>query len=153
MRQNGKTLSTAESCTSGRIGARLTSVSGASTYFQGGLIAYQDHLKEQMLGVRAEDIAQYDVVSHPVVEQMVRGACRMFGTDYAIATTGYAGTGCNGIPSGTIWLGWGKIDDVHTLCLTDDHGREENTAYATKKAIEEFLHYLKASPSHNSHQI
>ena len=87
----GKTLATAESCTSGGIAHEITKVSGSSDYFQGGLVAYQDRLKIQYLGVSAEDIARYDVVSEPVVRQMVRGACRMFGSDYAIASTGYAG--------------------------------------------------------------
>ena len=69
MVETGKTLSTAESCTSGRIAATLTQVPGASDYFQGGLIAYQDHLKVRYLDVRQEDIDTYDVVSQPVVEQ------------------------------------------------------------------------------------
>lgn len=138
----GKTLSTAESCTSGRIAATLTQVSGASDYFQGGLVVYQDYLKVRYLDVRQEDIDAYDVVSQPVVEQMVRGACHFFHTDYAIASTGYAGTGANGIPSGTIWIGWGSIQEVHSTCLTLEEGRERNTAHTTTRALECFLRFL-----------
>ena len=138
----GKTLSTAESCTSGRIAASLTQVSGASDYFQGGLVAYQDSLKVRFLNVCQEDIDAYDVVSQPVVEQMVRGACRLFHSDYAIASTGYAGAGANGIPSGTIWIGWGSPQEVHSVCLTLDEGRELNTAHATTHALNSFLRFI-----------
>ena len=139
----GKTLATAESCTSGGIAHEITKVSGSSDYFQGGLVAYQDRLKIQYLRVNAEDIAQYDVVSEPVVRQMVRGACRMFGSDYAIASTGYAGEGCNGIPSGTIWIAWGTADDIHTKCLTQNIDRETNTQHAIQEALSGLLEELK----------
>ena len=138
----GKTLATAESCTSGGIAAEITKVAGSSDYFQGGLVAYQDRLKIQFLGVSAEDIAQYDVVSEPVVRQMVRGACKMFGTDYAIASTGYAGEGCNGIPSGTIWIAWGTPENIHTKCLTQNIDRESNTKNAIMEALKGFLQSL-----------
>ena len=92
----------------------------------------------------AEDIAQYDVVSEPVVRQMVRGACKMFGTDYAIASTGYAGEGCNGIPSGTIWIAWGTPDNIHTQCLTQNIDRETNTRKAIQEALKGFWQSLKS---------
>ena len=142
MVKSGKTLSTAESCTSGRIAASLTQISGASDYFQGGIVCYQNELKERFLNVSPDVIKTYDVVSKPVVEQMVRGACRLFRTDYALASTGYAGGGMNGIPDGTIWIGWGSEDDVHTLCLQTDLGRERNTENATYKILSSFLNYL-----------
>lgn len=138
----GKTLSTAESCTSGRIAAALTCVDGSSKYFQGGLVAYQDALKTRMLGVPAEMIKKHDVVSQPVVEAMVKGACQLFGTDYALASTGYAGEGANGIPSGTIWIAWGTIEDVHSCCLCEQKGREENTTNAVLQVLTKFLESL-----------
>lgn len=143
MCRKGLTLSTAESCTSGRIAAILTAVSGASDYFQGGVVVYQDELKIRFLGVDAQTIAEHDVVSREVVEQMVVGCCRMFGTDYAIASTGYTGGGNNGIPAGTVWIGWGCPDDVHTMCLTHDQGRELNTSMAALTAVSQFWNYLK----------
>ena len=84
------TVSTAESCTGGRIASAITARSGASRYFMGGLVAYQNEVKEQMLGVPAEMIERYGVVSRQVAEEMVKGACRLFHTDYALASTGYA---------------------------------------------------------------
>ncbi|MBR6197537.1 MAG: CinA family protein [Bacteroidaceae bacterium] len=142
MMEQGKTVATAESCTSGRIASTLTSVSGASDYFLGGLVAYQDEVKIAHLGVSAEMIAEHDVVSREVVEQMVKGACRFFGSDYALASTGYAGGGTGTIPSGTIWIGWGSEKEVHSLKLSEDKGREENTSNAAKVAIRSFLNEI-----------
>ena len=138
-----QTLCTAESCTSGRIAAQLTTVPGASGYFQGGLVAYQDHLKVDLLGVMAQDIIEHDVVSQPVVEQMDRGACHLFHTDYAIATTGYAGEGNGRVPAGHIWIGWGSAEYVHSLLLEAKGNRESNTCQAVDVALAGFLKYLQ----------
>ena len=138
----GRTVSTAESCTSGQIAALLTSVSGSSAYYQGGIIAYQNDVKTRFLGVSQEDIGKYDVVSRQVAEQMVRGACRLFGTDYAIASTGYADGGNGAIPSGTIWVACGTVTDVRSICLTVDSGRNENTRNAALSALRIFLDFL-----------
>lgn len=144
MVSQGKTVSTAESCTSGRIAASLTQISGASDYFQGGIVCYQDELKVRFLNVSPEDIKTYDVVSQPVVEQMVRGACHLFHTDYALASTGYAGGGMNGIPDGTIWIGWGTQDDVHTKKICINQGREWNTENAVETVLQDFLSMLQS---------
>lgn len=139
----GTTLSTAESCTSGRIAAELTKVAGASGYFQGGLVAYQNHLKIRYLGVSERDIKECDVVSQQVVEQMVRGACRFFATDFAIASTGYAGDGNERVPSGNIWIAWGSANDVHSKLLTTNVDRETNTQNAVNEALCEFAEYIR----------
>lgn len=137
----GATVSTAESCTSGRIAALLTSVSGASGYVEGGIVAYQDAVKVRELGVGAETIRQYDVVSAEVVTEMVQGACRRFGTTYALASTGYAeaweGHDVH------IWIGWGTATEVHTRCLTDDHGRNANVEQAANQAVISFAQWLE----------
>ena len=139
-----QTLATAESCTGGRIAAALTAVAGSSAYFQGGLVAYQNELKERLLGVSSETIAACDVVSREVAEQMVLGACRLLGTDYAIATTGYAGPGGGtpDIPTGTIWIAAGNSERIDTLCLQEDDGREKNLEKATEEALQVFLNML-----------
>lgn len=137
------TLSTAESCTSGLIAAALTSVPGASLYFQGGLIAYQDEVKVRELGVSARDIETFDVVSRQVVEQMVKGSCARFGTDYALASTGYADKGNDRVAGGTIWIGWGTRSEVHSMCLHLNGSRAENTTKAVQTVLENFLSFLK----------
>lgn len=136
----GKTVSTAESCTGGRIASAITAVSGASNYFQGSIVAYQDTVKERLLGVPHAMIEEYDVVSKEVVEAMVKGACKFFGTDYALASTGYAEPW--GEHDVKIWIGWGSKDDVHSLCLTEDHGRLANVENATERVLSEFEQYV-----------
>lgn len=143
MVSHGKTLSCAESCTSGRIAATLTSVSGASDYFQGGMLVYQNWLKTEYLGVSQELIDENDVVSEIVVRQMVQGCLKRFQTDFAIASTGYTGGGSDRVPRGTVWIGWGAPDDIHTLCLTTDAGREINTINAAAAAVFSFYKYIE----------
>lgn len=140
---SGETISTAESCTCGRIAATLASVPEAAEYVQGGLAAYQNEVKIEFLGVPAEMIEKYDVVSKPVVEQMVKGACEMFHTDYAIASTGYAGRVHDNFPQGLIWIGWGTKNDVHSMVINKNKGKEKNIQYAEKRAIYQFYRYLK----------
>ena len=129
------TLATAESCTSGRIAATLTSVSGASDYFQGAMVVYQNALKTRFLGVSPELIAEHDVVSETVVRQMAKGCLELYGTDSCICSTGYTGGGSERVASGTIWLAYGRKGDIHTHCLHLDASREDNTAMAALTAV------------------
>ena len=131
-----QTLSTAESCTSGRIAATLTSVSGSSDYYQGGLVVYQNWMKQRYLDVDPETIREHDVVSEEVVRQMVMGCLRQFGTDWAICSTGYTDGGSDKVASGTIWIGYGQTDDIRTCCINSIGTREENTALAARTAVE-----------------
>ncbi len=139
-----ETLSTAESCTGGRIASAITAISGSSAYFQGALVAYQNEVKVKMLHVSPETIEQCDVVSREVVSEMLRGVCEMFGTTYAITTSGYAGPGggSDKVPQGTIWMAYGSPDHIHTYCITEDKGRILNVEYATLTALSAFLTYL-----------
>ena len=86
-----KTVSTAESLTGGKIGAQLVSVAGSSACFKGGFITYTAVLKEQLLGVSKETIANFSVVSEEVAKEMAVGCLERLKTDYAIAVTGNAG--------------------------------------------------------------
>jgi nicotinamide-nucleotide amidase len=92
-REHGLTLATAESCTGGLIGARLTEVTGASDVFLGGVIAYSNEAKERQLGVSAELLREHGAVSAEVGAAMAAGARRSLGADLAIADTGIAGPG------------------------------------------------------------
>lgn len=87
----GHTLATAESCTGGLIGARLTSASGSSTFYRGGVVAYADIVKRNLLGVPDELLQRDGAVSEPVARAMADGARAAFKTDYALAVTGIAG--------------------------------------------------------------
>jgi nicotinamide-nucleotide amidase len=89
--QQNKTISTAESCTGGKIAQVLTSISGASNYFKGSIISYATQTKIDVLGVRSETIDEYSVVSAEVAKEMVTAIQKIMKTDFAIATTGNAG--------------------------------------------------------------
>lgn len=142
--ESGKTIATAESCTSGRIGEVITSVPGSSAYYKGGTICYSDEAKAMVLGIDPELIAEKNAVSEEVAIEMVKGVLNLLKTDYAIATTGFAGPGaCEGIPVGTIWIAYGTADDVRTFKIDGDEGREENLRNATSKALQAFVHYLR----------
>jgi nicotinamide-nucleotide amidase len=93
LRQRGQTLAVAESCTGGGLGAALAAVPGASDVFLGGVIAYANSVKQQLLGVPAGTLAAHGAVSDPVALAMAEGACRVTGADWAIAVTGVAGPG------------------------------------------------------------
>lgn len=84
------TLSVAESLTCGHVQARIGEASGASGYFLGGVTAYSLEQKVKLLGVERVAAIPANSVSREVAEQMARGACIMFGSDLAVATTGYA---------------------------------------------------------------
>ncbi len=101
----GETLATAESCTGGAIAARFTAMAGASAYFRGGVVAYSNDLKREVLGVSATDLERFGAVSEPVARQMAEGVRRLAGSDYAVAT-GIAGPsgGSDEKPVGTVWI-------------------------------------------------
>ena len=131
-----KTIGTAESCTGGRIAEAIIAVPGASKYFKGGIICYVNDIKERLLGVSHDVLEEKTAVCEEVAIEMVKGACKALQTDYAIAATGIAGPagGTKDIPVGTIWLACGSVDNVVTLKMEEDHGRDINLAIATNKA-------------------
>jgi nicotinamide-nucleotide amidase len=92
-RARGLTLATAESCTGGLVGARLTSVPGSSDVYVGGVVAYANRLKEAELGVPAEVLERHGAVSAETAAAMAGGARRRLGADVAVAVTGVAGPG------------------------------------------------------------
>ena len=141
-----KTVSTAESCTGGRIAEAIIAVPGASKYFKGGIISYVDEVKMSLLNVDAGVLEEKTAVCEEVAMQMVAGACRTLNTDYAVAATGFAGPtgGTKDIPVGTIWLACGTLDRQVTLKVEEDHGRDINLAIATNKAMQLFLDFLKS---------
>lgn len=93
LREEKTTLSVAESCTGGLLGAAVTSVPGSSDVFEGGAITYSDHMKQSVLGVEEATLEQHGAVSEPVARQMALGAADAFSTDYAAGVSGIAGPG------------------------------------------------------------
>jgi nicotinamide-nucleotide amidase len=100
------TLAVAESCTGGLVGQLMTAVPGSSRYFVGGVIAYSNALKQELLGVRAETIAAHGAVSEATVIEMADGARARTGATWGIAVSGIAGPdgGTPDKPVGTVFL-------------------------------------------------
>lgn len=110
----GMTVATAESCTGGLIGAAITSISGSSKIFHGGIIAYDNSVKINQLAVAAETINTEGAVSEKVAKQMARGCQERLGVDLAVSVTGVAGPtgGTAEKPVGTVWIGIATADKV-----------------------------------------
>lgn len=105
--ERGLTVASAESCTGGMIGQRITAVPGASRVYNGGCITYTNEIKIRLLGVRPETIEAHTEVSAETAAEMAQGARQRLGTDVGISTTGYAGPG-GGTPEnpvGTVYIG------------------------------------------------
>lgn len=140
-----KTIGTAESCTGGRIAEAIISVPGASNYFKGGIVSYTNGVKEKLLGVSREVLEEHTAVSEEVAREMVAGAIKTLGVDFAISVTGCAGPtgGTPAIPVGTIYIGYGSQKDVRVMKLANDFGRDINLAIATNTALKSMLAFLK----------
>jgi len=112
LRDREETLAVAESCTGGGLGAILTEISGSSDYFRGGIIAYANEVKQSLLQVKSEDLAQFGAVSHPVAQQMAIGVKKALDTSWGISITGIAGPGGGTAekPVGLIYLGLANPD-------------------------------------------
>lgn len=143
--ESGLTLGTAESCTGGRIAEAIISVPGASAYFKGGIISYTNDVKENVLGVDSRLLEEKTAVCEEVAIAMVKGALNTLNVDFAISTTGVAGPGggTHDIPVGTIWIACGNMDNIVTMKLEEDYGRDINLAIATSKALQLFLKYME----------
>lgn len=105
LRRRGESLAVAESLTGGGLGVAITSVPGSSDVFFGGVIAYQLSVKKGLLKVPDALIKEFGVVSEEVAVAMADGLRELFGTTWAIATTGVAGPGpSDGVAAGTVWI-------------------------------------------------
>ncbi len=143
--QKGLTLSTAESCTGGGIASVITSISGSSEYFKGGIVAYANEVKTALLGVSEITLEKHGAVSEETVLEMAKGAMKSMKTSCAIATSGIAGPG-GGTPTkpvGTIWIAVACNDKIVTKKLQGDNGREKNTKNSIEKALSLLIEHLK----------
>jgi PncC family amidohydrolase len=144
--EQGLTIAVAESCTGGLIAHRLTNVSGSSAYFIGGVVAYANEVKEQVLGVSGETLAVHGAISEETVREMARGACRLFDTDVAISATGIAGP-TGGTPQKPVGLVYMALAAEDAECC-ERHlwqgDRLENKRQTAEAALAMLRRYLKA---------
>lgn len=131
------TLAAAESCTGGRIASAITSLPGSSTYFKGGVVAYTNEIKIELLNVSPETLDRYGAVSEETVIEMVNGAMKTLKADCAIATSGIAGPtgGSPGKPVGTVWIAVGYKNKVITMKQEGDRGRLTNMERVVNNAL------------------
>ena len=135
------TLGTAESATGGLIAGRITSVPGASRVFRGSIVSYATEVKESLLGVPADVIAEHGVVSEPVAIAMAGGARRQLGADVVVAVTGSAGPDPQDRPVGTVVVSVATPDGAQVRTLTLPGDRERVRTFASTAA----LHLLRMS--------
>ena len=112
--EKGVSIAVAESCTAGLIASKLTTLPGSSSYFNGGVVAYQNEIKTKILGVSQSIIDEKTEVSVEVVNQMAKSVLEKFDANFAIATTGYAGPtgGTNKNPIGTVFIAIASVVGV-----------------------------------------
>lgn len=145
--QRGETLSAAESCTGGALSAKFTAMSGASEYFWGGVVSYDNSVKENLLGVSRENLEQYGAVSEQVARQMAEGVRRACGTTYGVSTTGIAGPtgGTPDKPVGTVWMAVAGPNGTTAKVVQHGKLRAQNIERAAAAAINMLrLEMLKA---------
>ena len=145
LRAHGVTVATAESCSGGLIGSLLTDVSGSSDYYQGGVIAYANKTKRQVLGVRQETLAAVGAVSRETALQMARGARRLLETDYALATTGIAGPtgGTPEKPVGLVYIALIGPDVERCERHVWKGDRHENKVWSARRALQMLIEHLE----------
>lgn len=141
-----QTIATAESCTGGRLAAALNAQSGASAYYMGSVVAYDNTIKEQVLGVKHDTLEKYGAVSEQTVREMAEGVRALMNTDYAIATSGIAGPtgGTPEKPVGTVWIAWATPDGTVAECYHFGVAREREqiTQRAVTAALVELIKSL-----------
>ena len=147
LKQHGMTIATAESCTGGRLAAALNAQSGSSAYYMGSVVAYDNSIKQHVLGVQHDTLLQYGAVSEQTVLQMAEGVRALMHTDYAIATSGIAGPtgGTPDKPIGTVWIAWATPKGTQAKCFHFGAAREREqiTLRAVTEALVGLIKILK----------
>jgi nicotinamide-nucleotide amidase len=157
LKHRGWMLATAESCTGGLIGASLTQTAGSSHWFKGGVIVYTNELKQNLLDVSSELLAEHGAVSAETARAMARGTMRRLGCDVAVSATGIAGPGggSKDKPVGTVYLGLCCEDTIsHRLCRFNGSRRQiqEQTAQTAMDMVRRALlaQYSQSALKENS---
>jgi nicotinamide-nucleotide amidase len=134
-----KTIGICESCTGGYLSHLITSVSGCSNYYLGGIVSYTNKLKNKLLAVNNNHFTTVGAVSEEVVMEMVKGGLEVLQSDYCIGISGIAGPngGTDEKPVGTIWVAVGSKSEIKTFKYTLSNNRERNIQMASIFALNE----------------
>ena len=136
--EKGVSVAVAESCTAGLIASKLTAFSGSSSYFKGGIVAYQNEIKTKILGVSQSIIDEKTEVSAEVVKQMAKSVLEKFDADFAVATSGYAGPtgGTNKNPIGTVFIAIASVAGVVVSRFIFSGNRQSVVNQASESALD-----------------
>ena len=143
-RERSLTIATAESCTGGLLGARVTAIPGSSDVYVGGVVAYDNSVKTKLLGVRDASLSEHGAVSEQVAREMAEGCARALGTRVGMAITGIAGPGGGTAekPVGTVWIAVAGAGDTRTLGRVYVGDREEIRLRATQASLDQLRRAL-----------
>lgn len=146
LKRRGQTISTAESCTGGKLAVLLNRHAGSSEFYKGSVVAYANEVKENVLGVREQTLSEYGAVSEQTVREMAQGVKQLMQTDYAIATSGIAGPsgGTEQKPVGTVWIAVATPQKTEAQCFHFGKLRDKNTDRATLAALVKLLKILQS---------
>lgn len=145
LKERHQTISTAESCTGGKLASLLNKHAGSSEFYYGSVVSYDNSVKEHVLGVPAQMIKAHGVVSEEVVRAMAESVRKLLNTDFSIATSGIAGPsgGSKTKPVGTVWMAWATPKGTYAECFQLGKLREQITDRACTKALVKMIELLK----------
>ena len=141
----GLKISTAESCTGGMVSAAITSIPGSSSVIELGVCSYSNRIKREVLGVSEQTLEKFSEYSTQCAEEMAKGALKLSGADFAVATSGVAGPsgGTEENPVGTVYISvCGKDLTLTQKHVFENRGRDDIRAAATEKALSMLLEII-----------
>ncbi|TLP40944.1 CinA family protein [Arcobacter arenosus] len=145
LRENKKTITTAESCTGGLVASMITEISGSSDIFNGAIVSYSNKIKSQELNVKESTLDEHGAVSIEVVDEMLEGVIKKFDANYAIAISGIAGPngGTKNKPVGTVVIGVcdENLEKNIEICHFEGSRKEvqiQSAKYSLKKILKFF---------------
>lgn len=145
LEKKGEMMATAESCTGGLIASSIVDIPGSSSVLAGGIVAYQNEIKEKLLDVPSEILDKYGAVSEQTVKAMAEGARKRFGCEWAVATSGIAGPGGAepGKPVGTVWIAVACSLQNEAFCEIFSGDRNKVREKSVYKVLHVLLEKLK----------
>ncbi|MDB5210400.1 MAG: CinA family nicotinamide mononucleotide deamidase-related protein [Sediminibacterium sp.] len=137
LKERDQTLATAESCTGGNIARMITSHAGASAYYKGSVVSYDNSVKQKVLHITDETLQTAGAVSEATVQQMAKSVLELMQTDYAIAVSGIMGPegGTNEKPVGMVWVAVANKDRVQTKLFNFRFDRARNIELTSNNAL------------------
>ena len=148
LRRRNWTLATAESCTGGLVGHRITQIPGSSDYFLGGIVAYSNQAKEKLLNVSPGTLMRYGAVSEATAMEMAQGVQQAFSSDVGLSITGIAGPDSDSSdkPVGLTWIAICTAEEAINECHHWQGDRSSNKRQSAQAALKLLYRLLKEKP-------